>query len=157
MWYVMSYESSFTIFSTSGRVHMWREPREQYRTECWTPTVRGSGFACMVWALPLEGGAIANQYKAVLSYHLYLVMKQFYPVSSWMRLPPSSDREGSPMVWWVWNWCESLTVAITVTRSLPSLTAIKILADVLDSALHRHHQNYKWGNVFKKNGVSSLR
>ncbi len=26
-------------------------------------------------------------------------------------------------------------------------------SDVLDSALHRHHQNTKWGNIFWKNGV----
>ncbi len=50
------------------------------------------------------------------------------------------------MVWWVWKWCESYAMAFAVTRSQPN---------VLDSALHHHHQNTKWGNIFWKSGIHS--
>ncbi len=78
----------FIIFSISGRVHVWHTPKEQYRPECLTPTVRGSSGSVMLWGafcwhglgplVPLEGKVTANQYKVVLSDHLYPMMKHFY-------------------------------------------------------------------------------
>ena len=44
-------ESSFTIFSTSGREHVWHTQRELYRSVTGTgltPTVRGSGGSVML-------------------------------------------------------------------------------------------------------------
>ncbi len=88
----MSDESSFTIFSTSRQVHVWSTPRKQYRPECLTPVVRGFCGSVMLWGafcwhglgslVPLEGRVTADQYKVVLSDHLYPVMKHFYPDGS---------------------------------------------------------------------------
>ena len=57
-----------------------------------TPTVRGSGGSVMLWGaffwhglgphVSLEGRVTANQYKVVLSDHLYPMMKHFYPDGS---------------------------------------------------------------------------
>ena len=54
------------------------EWKNHLRSECMTPTVRGSGISAMLWGghfagmvwVPLEGRVTANQYKAVLSDHL---------------------------------------------------------------------------------------
>jgi hypothetical protein len=36
-------ESPFTLFSTSGRVYVWRTPKEAYNPECLVPTVKHDG------------------------------------------------------------------------------------------------------------------
>uniref|UniRef100_A0A0E9WMS6 Uncharacterized protein n=1 Tax=Anguilla anguilla TaxID=7936 RepID=A0A0E9WMS6_ANGAN len=64
---IRSDESSFTIFSTSGQLHVWHTPREP---ECLTSTVRASGGSVMLWMtfswhglsslIPLEGRVTAN-------------------------------------------------------------------------------------------------
>ena len=89
---IWSDESSFTIFSTSERVPVWRTPREQVGSDCLTPTVRGSGGSVMLWGafcrhgldpfIPLAGRVTANQYKVVLSDHPCPKMKHFYPDGS---------------------------------------------------------------------------
>ncbi len=69
---------------------MWRTLRGRYRPECWTPAVRGSGallccgghFAGMGPLVPLEGRVTADQYKVILSDHLYHLVKHFYPDGS---------------------------------------------------------------------------
>jgi len=48
--------------------------------------------------VPLKGRVTANQYKVVLSHHLYPMMKHFYPdgvVSSKMTMPKFTGHEGS--------------------------------------------------------------
>ncbi len=97
-----------------------------------TPTVRPSGGSVMLWGafcwqglcprVPLEGRLTANQYKAVLTDHLYPVMKHFYPDGS--GLSPQGRRDHW-MVWWVWKRCESYAVAFTVTRSQPGWTPMR--------------------------------
>jgi hypothetical protein len=47
---IWSYESSFTLFSTSGRVYIWRSPKEAYNPECLAPAVKHGGGSMMVWA-----------------------------------------------------------------------------------------------------------
>ncbi len=58
------------------------------KPECLTPMVKGSGASVILWGefcwyglgplVPLEGTVTADQYKVVLSYHLYLMMKHLY-------------------------------------------------------------------------------
>lgn len=43
---IRSGESSVTIFSTCGQVHVWRTPRERYRPEC-LPLQRGDPVALL--------------------------------------------------------------------------------------------------------------
>jgi hypothetical protein len=43
-----SYESTFMLFSTSGRVYVWRTPKEAYSPECLVPTVKCGGASMMV-------------------------------------------------------------------------------------------------------------
>jgi hypothetical protein len=47
---IWSDESSFTLFPTSGRVYIWRTPKEAYNPECLIPTVKHGGGCVMVWA-----------------------------------------------------------------------------------------------------------
>jgi hypothetical protein len=54
-------ESSLTLFPTSGRVYVWRMPKDAYNPECLVPTVKhGGGGSVMVWAAVLwySGGPI---------------------------------------------------------------------------------------------------
>jgi hypothetical protein len=48
MW---SDESSFTLFPTTGRVYVWRTPKEAYNPECLVPTVKHGGGSVMVWVI----------------------------------------------------------------------------------------------------------
>jgi hypothetical protein len=42
---IWSDESSFTLFPTSGRIYVWRTPKEAYNPECLVPTVK-HGWGC---------------------------------------------------------------------------------------------------------------
>jgi hypothetical protein len=46
---IWSDESSFTLFSTSGRVYVWRTPKKAYNPECLVPTVKHGGGSMIVW------------------------------------------------------------------------------------------------------------
>jgi len=45
---IWSYESSFTLFLTSGRVYVWRTPSNN--TDCLLPRMKHGGGSVMVWA-----------------------------------------------------------------------------------------------------------
>jgi hypothetical protein len=45
---IWSDESSFTLFPTSGRVCVWRIPKETYDLECLVSTVKHRGGSVMV-------------------------------------------------------------------------------------------------------------
>lgn len=66
-----SYESSFTKFSTSRRVHVCRTPRERCRPECLTSAVIGTcvcvilwrgHFACRVWKSHCKSIQICSEF-----------------------------------------------------------------------------------------------
>lgn len=88
------------------------------------------------------------QYKVFLGDHLYPVMRHLYPDGNGLFEHPQVS-SGLWMVWWVWKWCESYAKAFTVTNSQHSRTPVT-------NALLHYHQNIKLGNLFWKNGVSSL-
>jgi hypothetical protein len=45
---IWSDKSSFTLFPTSGRVYVWRTPKEAYNAECQVSTVKYGGGSVMV-------------------------------------------------------------------------------------------------------------
>jgi hypothetical protein len=47
---IWSDESSFTLFPTSGRVYVWRMPKEAHNLECLVPKVKHGRGSVMVWA-----------------------------------------------------------------------------------------------------------
>jgi hypothetical protein len=47
---IWSDELSFTLFPASGRVYVWRTPKEAHNPACLVPTVRHWGGYVMVWA-----------------------------------------------------------------------------------------------------------
>ncbi len=126
-----------------------------------------SGGSVMLWGafcwhvlgplVPLEGRATANQYKVVLSDHLYPMMKHFYPDGSGLF---QDDDAPTYKAWGVtglmsmkmnetWIICYGLRSHQISTQSN---TYGRFWTDVLDSHhLHHHHQNR--GNIFGKNGV----
>ena len=50
---IFSDESSFTLFPTSGRVYVWRQPKETFDPDCLLPTVKHGGGSVMIWGLYL--------------------------------------------------------------------------------------------------------
>ena len=46
---LFSDESTFTVFPTSGRVTVWRSPKEAYHPDCCMPRVKHGGGSVMVW------------------------------------------------------------------------------------------------------------
>ena len=62
---IFSDESSFTLFPTSGRVYVWRQPKEAYNPDFLLPTVKQlEGVLTEEWAkIPLE--TIQNLYQSI--------------------------------------------------------------------------------------------
>ncbi|GFV64729.1 transposable element Tcb1 transposase [Trichonephila clavipes] len=46
---ICSDESTFTLFQTTGRVYVWRTPKEAFAPECIVSTVKHGGGSLMVW------------------------------------------------------------------------------------------------------------
>jgi hypothetical protein len=45
---ILSEELSFMLFPTSGRVYIWRTPKEAYNLECLVPRVKHEGGYVMI-------------------------------------------------------------------------------------------------------------
>jgi hypothetical protein len=73
---IWSDESSFTLFPTSGRVYVWRTPKEAYNPECLVPTVKHGGGsattrAAIFWCtagsiITMNGRITASDYVDIL-------------------------------------------------------------------------------------------
>lgn len=73
---VYSDESTFTLFPTTGRVYVWRTPKEAYDLDCLKPTVKHGGGSVMVWGaiswygvgpiIAVKGTMKADHYRDVL-------------------------------------------------------------------------------------------
>ncbi|GFX81640.1 transposable element Tc1 transposase [Trichonephila clavipes] len=48
---IWSDESAFTLFQTTGRVFVWRTPKEAFHVDYLVPTVKHEGGSVMVWAV----------------------------------------------------------------------------------------------------------
>jgi hypothetical protein len=46
---IWSDELPFMLLPTSGRVYVWRTPKEAYNPECLVPTVKHGGNSMMSW------------------------------------------------------------------------------------------------------------
>lgn len=78
---VYSDESTFTLFSTTGRVYVWRTPDETYDLDCLKPTVKHGGGSVMVWGaiswhgvgpiIAVKGTMKAEHYLSVLENQVY--------------------------------------------------------------------------------------
>ena len=67
-------ESSFTLFTTLGRVYVWTSPKEAYNPECLVPTVKHGARSVMIWA-PISSILLV----------LYLLwMVELLPVTTWI-------------------------------------------------------------------------
>ncbi len=71
-----------------------------------------------------------------------------------ITVPPSTGQEGSlnglmsmKMMWIICYGLHSHRISTHMN------TCGRFWTNALDSALHHHHQNIKWGNIFWKNGV----
>jgi hypothetical protein len=85
---IWSNESSIAPFPTSGRVYVWRTPKETYHPECLVPTVKHRVGSVMVWAA-------ISQY-SILLVPLLPFMAKLLQGSTWtgwvMRCIPQSRR-----------------------------------------------------------------
>ena len=126
---IWSAESSFTMFSTNGRVHVWCQPKDFYNPECLVLTVKGSGGSVMLWGtfswhcldavLPFESKVNANHYLMVLSDHLHPVLQHFFPARrgvSRMTMPPSTEHMRSP------NGLMTMTLMLSINHGLRTVT-----------------------------------
>jgi hypothetical protein len=78
---IWSDETSFTLFPTSGKVYVWRTPKDAYNPECLVPTVNHGGGSLKVWEaiwwysvdliITLHGRITAREYVDRLRYQVY--------------------------------------------------------------------------------------
>ena len=88
---IWSDESPFTLIPTSGRVYVWRMPKEAYNPEYLVPSVKHGGGSVMIWAaisccspgpiITLNGRITASDYVGVgiLGNQVYPVVQMFFP------------------------------------------------------------------------------
>jgi hypothetical protein len=83
---MLSGESSFTLFPTSGRVYVWRTPKEACNSACLVPNVKHGGGSVTIWTAiswycvgpitTLNGRITASDYVDIL-------VSQVHPVVQW--------------------------------------------------------------------------
>ena len=83
---IWSDESSVTLFQASGRVYVWKTPKEAYNPECLVPTVKHGATSVMIWAaiscyragpfIVLNGRITANDYMHSVGSQLQHLMVQ---------------------------------------------------------------------------------
>lgn len=154
MWKEVIRSDESSLLSTSGRVHVWRTPRERYRPECLTTKVRGSGGSVMLWGAFCWHGL--GPLKSKLFWMIIFILMGVD--SSRMIVPPSIGPKGSrtgsmsrKMMWII----HSILLSQQISTQLN--TCGRCWTDVLDSAHHHHHQNTKGVISFWKNGVHPSR
>ena len=86
---LFSDESTFTVFPTSGRVTVWRSPKEAYHPDCCMPRVKHGGGSVMVWAaiswhslgpiLVPDGRVTGKDYRTILEDHVHPMVQTLYP------------------------------------------------------------------------------
>jgi hypothetical protein len=84
---IWSDKSSFTLSPTSGRVYVWRTPKEAHNPKCLVPTVKHGGGSVMVWAaislysvgpiITLHGKITAREYVDRLGNQLQPMIQTF--------------------------------------------------------------------------------
>ncbi|GFT75417.1 transposable element Tcb1 transposase [Trichonephila clavipes] len=75
-------ESTFTLFQTTGRVYVWRTPKEAFTPECIMPTVKHGGGSLMVWgAISWRGlGSLVTLHGKVKAAHYVNILEdQVHP------------------------------------------------------------------------------
>jgi hypothetical protein len=89
---IWSDESSFMLFLTSGRVYIWRTPKEAYNPECLVPTVKHGGGCVMVRAaiswysvgpiITLHDQITARDYMGRLGNQVHPMIQMLFPNSA---------------------------------------------------------------------------
>jgi hypothetical protein len=82
-------ESSFTLFLTSGRVYIWRMPKEAYNPEYPVSAVKHGEGSVMVWAaipwysvgsiITLHGEITAREYVDRLGSQVHPMIQSSFP------------------------------------------------------------------------------
>jgi len=148
---IWSDESSFTMFSTNGRVHVWRQPKEPHNAECLGPTVNCSGGSVMLWA--------------------------HFPGMVWVQSFPEKARSMPIATSWYWviiftQYCSisflsgGVSSRVTMTPSAEHFlfshqiwTQSSIYgifwSDTWDNIFHLHQTGVGWLTVLWKNGATS--
>jgi hypothetical protein len=89
---IWSDELSFTLFPASGRVYVWRTPKEAHNSECLVPTVKHGEGSVMVWAaillysvaptITLHGRITARKYVDRLGNQVHPMIQTLFPNDS---------------------------------------------------------------------------
>lgn len=86
---IFSDESSFTLFPTTGRIYVWRKPKEAFDQDCLFPTVKHGGGSIMIWGaiswksigpiISLHGRINSQDYLGILSNQLHPMVRELFP------------------------------------------------------------------------------
>lgn len=86
---IWSDESTFSLFQTTGRVYVWRTPKEAFAPECLVPTVKHGGGSLMVWGaiswrglgplVTLHGKVQAAHYVDILGDQVHPFVQTSFP------------------------------------------------------------------------------
>jgi hypothetical protein len=131
-------DESFRLFPTSGRVYIWRTPKEAYDSECLIPTVKHGGGSVMVWAAILWYSILlvpllpfmAELLQGSASHDPDIISEQRCSFPGWQCSPFTQLKLcGSVVVWRAWRWTSTSSLASTIT----SLDIIESLCSVLEA------------------------
>ena len=86
---IFSDESSFSLFPTTGRVYVWRQPKEAFYPDCLLPTVKHGGGSVMIWGaiswksagpmITLHGRINSRDYLGILGNQVHPMVRELFP------------------------------------------------------------------------------
>ena len=116
------------VLPTSGRVTVWRSPKEAHRPDWCMPRVKHGGKSVMVWVswhspgllLVLDGRVTAKDYWPILEGHVppngsSIVPWRWCGVSG-RQCTNTHSKTGDRVVWRTWKWSWTSPTACTVSR-----------------------------------------
>ena len=118
------------VVPTSGRVYVWRTPKEAHNPECLVPNVKNGGRSIKIWAavswnsagplITMNGLIIANDYVDILGNRAHLMVQMLFPNNDAIikddSSPTHTQLKCSVLVWGAWRCTSTSSLASIIAR-----------------------------------------